>query len=660
VLFVDVKGSMGLSEDLDVEQWYGVMGRFFATLSDGVHRFEGRVDRFTGDGVMAVFGAPLAYEDHARRAAHAALHLQAELASYTRELAQGPGLELSVRMGLNSGEVVVGAIGDDLSLEYAAIGRTAGLAQRMEALASSGTIAVSENTAQLISGYFELGELGVFDVKGARAPLRVYELLAHGPLQTALQLARSRGFSRFVGRRRELDVLDAALERVRAGDGRVISIAGEAGIGKSRLAWEFLERCRMEGVSVWEAHGVAHARGLSFSPMLGLLRSYFGIHDADQPARAREKIYARLSELVLDLDAELPLLFDFLGISGASRPAPRIDPEARQRRLFAAVHRLFAAHSGRAPTVLLVEDLQWLDQGSAAFLQSLIAGANGTQMLVLVTFRPEYASRWSTPTHGDALTLSALEPSASESLLGDLLGPNASLDGLSQLIAERAGGNPFFCEELVAALVESGFLAGDRGNYRLARALDEIVLPATVQATLAARIDRLGADEKELLQIASVIGYQVPEQLLGVVAGLSDDALADALRSLITAELLVESGGEGEVEYSFKHPLTHEVAYRSQLTDQRCRVHREVATVLEQLHPDKLDERAALVAEHWEAARELLEAARWNARAARWVGVSDIAQADTHWQQVGELVEQLPASPASTALEFDAHFWQLN
>jgi class 3 adenylate cyclase/tetratricopeptide (TPR) repeat protein len=660
VLFVDVKGSMGLSEDLDVEQWYSIMGRFFETLSDGVHRFEGRVDRFTGDGVMAVFGAPLAYEDHARRAAHAALHLQAELASYTSELAHTPGLELSVRMGLNSGEVVVGSIGDDLSLEYAAIGRTAGLAQRMEALARSGTIAVSENTAKLISGYFQLGELGMFDVKGARARLRVYELLGHGQLQTALQLARTRGFSRFVGRTRELDALAEALERARSGDGRVIAISGEAGIGKSRLVWEFLERCRVEAVSVWEAHGLAHARALSFTPILELLRDYFAILDGDQPADAREKIRARLSGLALDLDTELPLLFDFLGLVDASRPAPRIDPEARQRRLFAAVNRVLAAQSEHAPTVLLVEDLHWLDQGSAAFLQSLVAGAEGTRTLLLVTFRPEHASSWTTPTHGEELALSALEDSASESLLSDLLGVHPSLDGLSQLIVGRADGNPFFCEELVSSLVESGFLAGTRGSYRLRRALDEIALPATVQATLAARIDRLGADQKQLLQVASVIGYQVAEQLLHAVAGLGDDALQDALRSLVAAELLIERDGEQESEYSFKHPLTHEVAYRSQLSDQRRRVHRQVATVLEQLHPDRLDERAALVAQHWEAAGELLEAARWNARAARWVGVNDIAQAGMHWQKVGELVAQLPRSPASTTLEFDAHFWQLN
>ena len=506
VLFVDVKGSMDLSERIDAERWYTVMARFFGLLSDGVHRYGGRVDRFTGDGVMAVFGAPIAYEDHARRAAHSALHLHGELERYAAELAREYGLELSVRMGLNSGEVVVGSIGDDLSLEYAAIGRTAGLAQRMEALAQPGTIAMSESTAKSIAGYFELRELGAFEVKGARAPVPVFELTGAGPLQTPLELARTRGLSRFVGREAELHRLDRALAGARAGHGQAVAIVGEAGIGKSRLAWEFLEHLRAQGAEVWEVHGLAHAKALSFTPMLELLRSYFGIRESDDNERVRAKVRERVGSLSDAFEADLPSLLDFLGAPDPGHRAPRVDPEARRRRLFSVIGRLIAANSPRTPTVLLVEDLHWLDAGSEAFLGSLIGGLGDTSVLVVLTFRPDYVPPWGGLAHVQELRLSALEERASEVLLRELLGPDRSLDGVDELIAARALGNPFFCEELVAALGEAGALEGERGRYRLALTLEDIVLPATLQATVAARIDRLRAPEKQLLRVAAVAG----------------------------------------------------------------------------------------------------------------------------------------------------------
>jgi class 3 adenylate cyclase/tetratricopeptide (TPR) repeat protein len=659
VLFVDVKGSMHLSEEVDVERWYSLMGSFFELLSDGIHRFEGRVDRFTGDGVMAVFGAPFAYEDHARRAAHAALYLHKALADSFADLDYGD-LQLSVRMGLNSGEVVVGEIGDDLSLEYAAIGRTAGLAQRMEALAKPDTIAVSESTAKLIEGYFELHELGMFEVKGARAPVRVYELSGPGSLENALELAKRRGFSRFVGRERELDALSAVLARARAERGGLATIVGEPGVGKSRLAWEFLEHLRGDGVEVLEAHGLAHAKALAFTPVLQLLRAYFAISADDDGPLARASVAESLSVLSGDFDAELPLLLDFLGVLDPQRPAAKVDPEARQRRLFALIARILAARSASVPTVLLIEDLQWLDVGSNAFLQSLVAELPGSGVFVVATFRPEYVEPWGSQPHVHRLGLAGLEQSACEALLGDRLGGDPSLDGVASVISQRALGNPFFCEELLTSLVESGFLSGERGEYRLTRTLDEIVLPATVKATLGARIDRLRSDQKELLRVASVIGYQPAEPLLRAVAGLPEEALKDAMRSLVAAELLVERPAEESVQYSFRHPLTHEVAYSSQLSSERARVHREVAILLEQMSPEKLDERAALIAQHWEAAGEYLQAASWSARAAAWVGLSDIAQAGALWGKVGELVQQLPRSPESTVLELGSHFWQLN
>jgi class 3 adenylate cyclase/tetratricopeptide (TPR) repeat protein len=637
VLFADVKSSMELAESVGPEEWHRILDGFFQVLADGVHRFEGTVNQYTGDGIMALFGAPIAHEDHAQRACFAALHLADALRRYSEELKRTRGLGLSVRIGLNSGEVVVGKIGDDLRMDYTAQGHTVGLAQRMEQLADPGKAYLTGQTAALVSGYFKLRELGAFTVKGVREPVPVFELEGVGALRTRLDVSRARGFSRFVGRADELAALEAALARAVAGQGQVVGVVADAGTGKSRLCFELAERCRARGVAVHEAHAVSHGKMIPFLPLLQLLRSLFGVRDGDAPLDARRKIAGTVTLLDASLEGALPLLLDFLGVSDPSLPPPDLDPEARQRQLVGLVQRLVRARPAREPALLLVEDLHWLDGGSETFVEALVESVAGTHSLLVVNFRPEYHAPWMQRSWYQQLPLAPLGAAAIDELLAELLGQGASLGDLAARIRERTAGNPFFIEEMVLSLAESGALAGVRGAYRLTGPLDALVLPATVQAVLAARIDRLAEREKQVLQAASVLGKEFSESILSRVLPVSESDLAASLRALVSAELVYQHTLYPEAEYAFKHPLTQEVAYRSQLASLRAETHRSVASAILDAAGESSDEQAAVLAHHFDAAGDPLEAARWHERAARRVVRDDLAEALRHWRRVREL-----------------------
>jgi class 3 adenylate cyclase len=384
VLFADVKGSMDLAEQVDPEEWHRILNRFFQILTDGVHRFEGTVNQYTGDGIMALFGAPIAHEDHAQRGCYAALYLRDELRRYAQEVKREHGLGFSVRMGINSGEVVVGKIGDDLRMDYTAQGQTVGLAARLEQLASPDTVYVSQHTSSLVSGYFELENLGAFNVKGVREPVGVHQLRDIGRLHTRLDVARARGLSKFVGRVSEMAALEAALTRANEGQGQVVGVVAEAGTGKSRLCFEFAERSRSRGIAVRETHGVAHGKMIPFLPILQLLRDYFGITQRDSDETARDKIAGRVVRLDPGLADRLPLLLDFLGVPDPVQPAPSMDSEAREQQIFALIRSLMHARSEREPAVFIIEDLHWIDGASEAFVQNLVDSVPGTRTLLVV------------------------------------------------------------------------------------------------------------------------------------------------------------------------------------------------------------------------------------------------------------------------------------
>ncbi len=660
VLFADVKGSMDLAEQHDPEEWRKIMQRFFSILTEAVERFEGTVDKFTGDGIMAVFGAPIAHEDHPQRACYAALQMLDDVSEYAAELRRAESLNFSVRIGVNSGEVVAGDIGGGSgSSSYTAIGHTVGMAQRMEALAEPGKAYLTENTAELAAGFLDFEDLGEFEIKGASRPVRVFELSGVGGARSRLDLSRQRGFSRFVGREEEIAKLEQALERAEQGNGEVLAVVADPGIGKSRLCLEFAQRSRERGIEIFEAQAQSHGRSIPYMPVLQMMRAYFGIGDGDPERLAREKIAGRALLLDPELADSLPLLFDFLGVPDPDRPAPQISAEARQRELGGVICRLVNASERRETVVILVEDLHWMDEASNEMLTDLVASVEGTRTLAVVNHRPEYTPAWD-PGSYRRIALEPLAEADTRELLRDLAGEDLSLDGLGELVHERTQGNPFFVEEIVRELAETGHLEGERGDYRLVRPVDDTGVPVTVQAILAARIDRLSPDAKTLLQVASVVGKEVGARALRLTAGLDQDALEPVLCELTDSGFLYEAELYPERVLAFRHPLTREVAYETQLADRRAATHAAAARATIELNPDRHDELAALIADHMAAGQETLEAARWYARAAHWTGSSQPAEAMRLWGEVMEHADQLEDGEEKSALAVTSRLLQLD
>ncbi|MBW2273970.1 MAG: AAA family ATPase [Deltaproteobacteria bacterium] len=659
VLFVDIKGSMELADEIGAELLHEVMDRFFAILSEGIHLFQGTINQFTGDGVMALFGAPIAHEDHARRACYAALHLNEDMRRYSAQLERDRGIGLGVRMGINSGEVVVGSIGDDLRMDYTAQGHTVGLAARIEQLTPPGSVYLSESTARLVDGFFRLRDQGEFEIKGLREPARIWELCGIGPLRTRLDRSYSRGLTTFVGRDAEMELLEDALERSLAGDTQIVGVIAAAGVGKSRLCLEFGQRCQERGTPVRVSHALAHGQLTPFLPVLQLLRTVFGIHDSEDEASVRKKITSTTLLLAPDLEEGLPLLFEFLGVPDPDFGPLALDPDTSQDRLLQIITRLLRAHHQQERGVFLLEDLHWLDSSSELFLEKFVESIVGTPTLLLVNFRPGYHAPWMSKPYYHEVALRPLDEEDVAQFLGHLLGDHPSVCELSQAIHQRCDGNPFFIEEVVQSLVDSGKLEGDRETYRLTTPVEHLSVPATVHAVLDARIDQLAEIEKMVLQAAAVVGNRFSEALLCSVLPVDAGALHRALESLIELEFIYECHLYPAANYAFTHPLTQEVAYHSQLSEARSRIHGQIAQALENLHADKLDENAALLAHHWEEAGDLIRAAGWHRRAAEWLGLSNISASDRHWRFVLEVAGDAPETPDAIELALIARIWLL-
>ncbi len=613
VLFADMVDSMLLAEKLDAEEWHRVLDRFLHVLADGIHRFEGTINQYTGDGIMALFGAPVAHEDHAQRACHAALHLIAELRALTEALDRR-GLGFSVRMGLNSGEVVVGKIGDDLRMDYTAQGHSVGLAARMQQMAPAGTIFLTEHTAGLVEGLFTLQNHGTATMKGVSTPVQVFELSGIGPLRTRLEVSLRRGFSRLVGREGELAWLENALARAAGSNGQVVGVVGDAGVGKSRLCLEFANRCRARGIVVHEAHCPAHGSAVPLLPIRDFLRSHFTL-DEDGPAeKIRREIGERLLALDPDLHDAVPAVQSLLGLSDPG--ASEIPAAAVAERIGSLLRSLVQGPGASGPRVFLLDDAHWIDRASEDLVRELASAVAGTRTVLVANYRPDHQPAWISGSHASQRLLPPLGQEASRELLEDLLGSDLSVGDLAERIQDRSGGNPFFIEEIIQALAAGGSLAGRRGAYRLTAPVETVTLPATVQSLLAARIDRLGEHAKHLLQAAAVIGKEFDAPLVEEVSGLGAPELSAALALLREAELVDVLNPAPPVQYAFRHPLTREVAYHSQLGEQRARLHAAVAAALEKLRCDRLGEHAALIAHHWQASGLRYEAAQWQRRAA--------------------------------------------
>ena len=561
-----------------------------------------------GDGVMALFGAPLAHEDHAVRACYAALRMQESVKRYAVERQRVEDIPIHVRIGLHSGEVVVRSIGSDLHMDYTAVGQTTHLAARMEQAALPGSILVTADTMRLAEGFVTVKSLGPLAIKGLSEGVDAYEVIGAGTARTRFQAAAARGLTRFVGRGVKLTALDDGLRRALEGHGIAMGVVGAAGVGKSRLCQEFVERCRSRSLPVVEVHCLSHARTAPLGVLRELLRGALGVNQDAEPDLARERISERLVALDPSLVDALPLAHDLLAVSDPSSAEPAGDPLAQERAVAGLLRRLLRARGAAGAFVVHLDDAHWIDPQSERLLAELADVASTTRAFLLLNFRPEFQAAWMGRSYYQQLSVAPLGREATREMISDLLGHDPSVVELRELIRERTQGNPFFIEEVVHALAASGALAGERGAYRRTSSAADLDVPATVQSLLAARVDALADSDKLVLQTAAVIGKRFSELILRSIVGLPTGEVDRSLAMLEHVEFI---RGETESEYVFRHPLTQEVAYGSQLLEQRIALHAAVARALEEVFAERLGECAALIAHHWEQARRPGQARRW-------------------------------------------------
>ena len=643
VLFADMKGSMELIADRDPEEARKLFDTVIEHMMEAVHRYEGTVNHILGDGIMALFGAPLAHEDHAVRACYAALRMQDAVKRYAEEIHRAEGIPIQIRVGLNSGEVLVTAIRNDLQMDYTAIGQTVHLAARMEQMAIPGSILMPADTLRLAEDYVQVKTLGPRAVKGLESPVEVYEIVGAATVRSRLKAAASRGLTRFVGRDGELDQLRQALERARAGHGQVVAVIGEPGVGKSRLYWEFTRSHRTHGWLIVESGSVSYGKASAYLPVIDLLKSYFQIEAHDDSRKIREKVTGKALALDRALESCLPALLWLLDVSVEDTQWQRLEPSQRRQNILDGVKRLLLRESRVQPVIVMFEDLHWIDTETQALLGSLVESLPTAPMLLLVNYRPEYQHGWSGKSYYRQLRIDPLPAATADELLTALLGGDSSLEQLKRLLIDRTDGNPFFLEESVRTLVETQVLAGERGTYRLAKELQSFQIPATAQAILTARIDRLAPEDKRLLQAAAVVGKDVPFTLLQAIVEEPEEVLRRGLSNLQAAEFLYESKLFPDLEYTFRHALTQEVAYQSLLASRREALHAAAGRTLESLYTNRLDQAYDRLAYHYSKTANAHKAVEYLTRfAEKTAGMYAHAEAAKALEEALAHAERLP------------------
>jgi class 3 adenylate cyclase/tetratricopeptide (TPR) repeat protein len=598
VLFADIKSSTELIADRDPEDAGKLLDAVLHQMIDAVHRFEGTVSRVMGDGIMALFGAPAALENHAVRGCYAALLMQETIKRYSEEIRRTQGLSIQVRIGVNSGEVIVRSIRSDLQMDYTAVGQTTHLAARMEQIATPGSILVTGNVMTLTRGYIDVKPLGPMPIKGIQAPVEVFEVIGAGPVQSRLQAAAARGLTRFVGRAAEMDALRDALERADMGRGQIAAVFGEAGVGKSRLLYELIHSSNTRGWLVLESNSVSHRRAVPYAPIIDLLRNYFKIDARDDVRRIREKVTGKLLTFDQSLQDAIPPVLFVLEALPDDHTFHSLEPLQRRDHTVRAIKRIVFGESRLRPVVVVFEDLQWSDPSTLAVLNGLIDSLRENRALLLVSYRPGYQDNWGSHPYYRQLRLDRLPRESVQELLRALLGTDAKLASLKELLIERSEGNPFFVEEIVRTLVETRVLSGERGRHSLAKPIANVQVPPMVQDVIASRIDRLPPQEKRLIHDASVIGKDVPFTLLHMISDLSEAELRGHLANLQAAEFFYETRLFPDLEYTFKHALTHQVAYAGLLHDRRCEIHARILECVEKLHSHRLIEQVERLAHH--------------------------------------------------------------
>jgi adenylate cyclase len=620
VLFADVVHSMDIAAALGAERLREVMGELFSHSSAIVLRYGGTVDKFTGDGIMAVFGAPIALEDHALRACRAALDIQKDVQILDQEVEDRDHVTLQLRIGLNSGGAITGEIGS-APLSYTAVGEQVGMAQRMESVAPPGGVMVSESTARLVENSAVLGDPELVHIKGGLNPIPARRLLAISTDRRTGRLEPT-----FIGREWEMEALSGLLDRAMNGHGSVVGVVGAPGIGKSRITREITSRAANLGFDVFTTYCESHTTDVPFHAAAGLLRAATGSTDMD-PESARSLVRARYAD---SGEEDLLLLEDLLGIADPATELPQIDPDARRRRIAAMINTAVLARN--SPTVYVMEDAHWIDGISEAMLADFLAVVPRTHSFVVITYRPEYRGALAHAPRSQTIALEPLDDAQMTYLSTELLGNDRSVTGLADLVADRAGGNPFFAEEIVRDLIERDVLIGGRGCYLCVEPARDVSVPSSLQAVIAARIDRLDPEAKRTLNAAAVIGSQFDA---GMLAALE---VQPVLHDLIAAELIDQTAFGARPVFAFRHPLVRAVAYESQLKSDRAQLHRRLAAAIEQE-----DQNAALIAEHLEAAGELAGAYEWHMRAGEWATNRDNAAAQLSWERAVQVAEAMPA-----------------
>ncbi len=597
VLFCDIVESSRLAEQLDAEAMHEVMDRALRLMAEAVHRYEGTVNQFLGDGLMALFGAPVALEDHAFRAVQAALAIRETINGYSEQLKRERGVEMRLRLGLNTGLVVVGRIGDDLRMDYTAVGNTTHLAARMQALAEPGTILLTEATHRLVAGYIRSEALGPVQVKGRSEPVIAYKVTGRRRGRTRLEVTAERGLTQLVGRERELGLLHDCLARARAGRGQVVGIVGEPGVGKSRLLYEFRKSLEGERITWLEGHCVSYGQATPYGPILEILRTNFQIEDGDNPLQLHEKLRQGVYRLDPGLEGILPFLQALFGVPGADEALKHLDPKERREKTFEAIRTLTVAGSQRRPHVVIVEDLHWIDKTSEDYLAFLIAGLAGVPLLLLTTHRPGYTVRWADKPYYTQIALDLLAEGETEALVAALLGGRALPADLLRIVHEKAEGNPLFIEEITTSLLECGMLVRRNGKI-LWTGGAPVEVPASIQDLIRARIDRLEEPVKRTVQTAAVIGREFAVRLLARISEVAAEVqrYLDTLKRL---EFIHEKRFFPELEFIFKHAVIQDVAYHTLLGQRRKELHGAIGRAIEELYADRLEEQAAILAYHY-------------------------------------------------------------
>ena len=642
VFFADIANYTALSEKLDPEEVHQIMDGCFTILMDEIHRYEGTINQFTGDGVMALFGAPVAHEDHAQRACHAALAIQRAMGVYGDTIKNNTGLDFIMRIGLNSGPVIVGSIGDDLRMDYTAIGDTTNLAARMETTARPGTVFVTNHTYKLVKDFFDCASLGALQVKGKEEPLEAYELIKASEIETRFEASVAKGLTRFVGRKNSMSALADAFDKAKAGAGQVVGIVGEAGVGKSRLLLEFQNIVFDENYTYLEGQCLHYGGSIAYLPLIDILKNYFGIKDDDREYIIKKKVAEKLANFGERLKTTLPSFQDILSLTIDDPSYLQVEPGARKLKTFEAFRDLLICESEAKPLIVAIEDLHWIDSTSEEFIHYLIDWLAGTHILLIILHRPEYTHLWGSKSYYSKIGVDQLSQESSAHLVQNILEGGAVVSDLSNLILTRAGGNPLFVEELTHSLVENGSIQKQNDQYVLTTAADKIAVPENIQGIIAARIDRLEEHLKEIMQVASVIGREFSYRILQTITGMREE-LKSSLINLQGLEFIYEKQLFPELEYIFKHALTQEVAYKSLLQKRRKEIHEKIGIAIEKLYPDRLEEYYELITYHYarsdntEKAVEYLDLA--NQKAAR---LNAMEAAKSYFDQAMNLLDTLP------------------